>query len=107
MRRGCLTDDIQKLANEFLKRDIDQVELRLYPYIDFVIKNTGLYKLEKINWEERDILIKLAVEGHIALRGGDGFETEYIYVTKDFYNYIQKVLWLSYVETKLEEEDGN
>lgn len=37
--RGILTTEIQNKANSFLKREISQKELRLYPYIDYSIKN--------------------------------------------------------------------
>ena len=40
--RGMLTDKIQEKAVSFLNREIMQKELRLYPYIDYSIKN-GCY----------------------------------------------------------------
>lgn len=40
--RGMLTDKIQEKAVLFLNREITQKELRLYPYIDYSIKN-GCY----------------------------------------------------------------
>lgn len=41
--RGMLTDKIQEKAVLFLNREITQKELRLYPYIDYSIKN-GCYE---------------------------------------------------------------
>ena len=33
--RGMLSENIQEKALQFLKREISQKELRLYPYIDY------------------------------------------------------------------------
>lgn len=38
--RGILTEEIKQKALKFLKREIGQKELRLYPYIDYSIKNS-------------------------------------------------------------------
>ena len=93
--RGVLTEEIQNEAKKFLNREIDTTELRLYPYIDFCIKNGGYYDRSKILSEERHILSKLKDEGHLEMNGC-------FYVTLEFYNYMNRVLWLSYVETKKE-----
>ena len=44
--RGMLTDKIQEKAVSFLNREITQKELRLYPYIDYSIKN-GCYPMRR------------------------------------------------------------
>ena len=55
--RGILTDNIQKKAKEFLKREITVKELRLYPYIDYSIKNNCQgWSFTKITPEEKEIL---------------------------------------------------
>ena len=89
--RGQLTEDIQKLTKDFLGREITVRELRLYPYLDFVMKNEQKLDPNKINQEERDILRKLKDEGHIE-GGASGLS-----MTKEFYDYINQVLWLGYV----------
>lgn len=94
--RGELTEEIQTEAKRFLNREIDTIELRLYPYIDFCIKNGGYYDRSKISGEERQILSKLKDEGHLEMNGC-------FYVTLKFYDYMNRVLWLSYVETKKDE----
>lgn len=45
-KRGCLNPEVQKIAKGFLGREITTRELRLYPYIDYCIKND---KPEQIN----------------------------------------------------------
>ena len=89
--RGQLTEQIQSLAKGFLGREITTVELRLYPYLDYVMKNGQRIEPIRINQEDRDILKTLKQEGHIE-GGASGLS-----MTKEFYDYINQVLWLGYV----------
>lgn len=89
--RGQLTDKIQELAKGFLGREITIRELRLYPYLDYVMKNEQQIEPNHINQEERKILQKLREENHIE-GGASGLS-----MTKEFYDYINQVLWFSYV----------
>ena len=100
MGRGQLTDEIQKLAKEFLKREIDTTELRLYPYFDFVMKNDQYIDPRKINGDDRKVLSRLRSEGYIDYHS-ETFDDKpmrtYLTLTKEFYDYINQVLWLAYV----------
>ncbi len=89
--RGKLTNEINEIALKFLGRNIDTIELRLYPYLDYVMKNEQRLKIEHINQPEREILATLKREGHI--EGG----ITGLSMTKEFYDYIQEILWLGYV----------
>jgi len=89
--RGQLTDKIQELAKDFLGREITTKELRLYPYLDYVMKNEQKIEPRRVNQEERDILQKLREGNHIE-GGASGLS-----MTKEFYDYINQVLWLGYV----------
>ena len=89
--RGQLTEKIQTLAKDFLGREIDTDELRLYPYIDYQMKNSQLIEPKHINKENRAVLSTLRKEGHIE-GGASGLS-----ITKEFYDYINQVLWLGYV----------
>lgn len=90
--RGILTTEIQNKANSFLKREISQKELRLYPYIDYSIKNGCQgWSYSKID-EEIKILNRLYDERHII------YSPEKIIVTRNFYDFIQDILAISYVE---------
>lgn len=89
--RGQLNNEIQKAAKKFLSREITVRELRLYPYLDYVMKNEQKIEPNHVNQEERDILQVLKQEGHIE-GGMTGLS-----MTKEFYNYINEVLWLGYV----------
>ena len=91
MARGALTDEIQQLANEFLGRPITTAELRLYPYLDCLMKNEQKINPQHINRDDRDILGTLRQEEHI--EGG----VSGLSMTKEFYDYINQVLWYGYV----------
>ena len=91
--RGILTDNIQKKAKEFLKREITVKELRLYPYIDYSIKNNCQgWSFTKITPEEKEILDRLMDEKHLV------YSPEKIIISRQFYDYMQNILALSYVE---------
>ena len=89
--RGQLTEEIQKIAKSFLGREITVRELRLYPYLDYVMKNSQKIEPIHINQEEKGILSVLRKEGHV--EGGAGG----LSMTKEFYEYINQILWFSYV----------
>lgn len=91
--RGVLTEEIKTKASEFLKRDITQKELRLYPYIDYCIKNTcQRWSYDKLDLDEIAILNKLYDEEHIV------YSPEKIMVSRPFYDFMQDILAMSYVE---------
>jgi len=89
--RGALNDKIQELAKAFLGREITVRELRLYPYFDYVMKNNQKLDPRLINQEEREIFAVLKKEKHL-----DGGMTG-LRMTKEFYDYINQVLWYGYV----------
>lgn len=99
MPRGMLTDEIKEFAEKFLGREFDITELRLYPYLDYCLKNGGKYESKRVNWEEEKIMMQLAFECRMKV------EENSFSVTKSFYDFIQEVLWMSYVEDKLILED--
>jgi hypothetical protein len=97
-KRGALSPQIQELCKEFLGREISTVELRLMPYIDYVMKNNQRIDPSKINQEEREVLSTLRKEGYIE-GGASGLS-----ITKEYYDFIQQILWLGYVCIIHEEE---
>ena len=92
MGRGQLSDAVQEVAQKVLGRPLSCIsELRLLPYLDFVMKNEQKIDPWKINEEDRNILKELKAEGHI--KGGIcGLQ-----MTKEFYDAIQEILWIGYV----------
>lgn len=95
MSRGCLTEQIQEVAKKFLGREITTNELRLYPYIDYVLKNGSHIDRTKLSIQEESIIDVWKEDGHLNWDYG-----AIISVTKDFYDYMQEILWLSYVEVE-------
>ena len=97
--RGMLTNKIQEKAVAFLGREITQKELRLYPYIDYSIKNDCYgWSYDKMDEKEIVILNKLYDEKHII------YSPERIIITREFYNYIQDVLAIGYVDEFIEND---
>lgn len=96
--RGILTENIKEKALQFLKREISQKELRLYPYIDHAIKNgcVDWSFYSRMDLEELNILSRLEDEGHLI------YSSEKIIVSKAFYDFMQEMLALGYVEEFLD-----
>ena len=88
--RGKLTEKIQEIARYRIGREITTTELRLYPYLDFVIKNDQKIDERRINNEEKKLLYILMQEKHID-------NLNFLSMSKEFYYYIQEVLWEAYV----------
>ncbi len=91
--RGILTDEIKEKSKMFLGREITQKELRLYPYIDYSIKNACQgWSYDKMDSEEVSILDKLCDENHLI------YSPEKVIVSRKFYDFMQDVLATGYVE---------
>ncbi len=97
MGRGILTKRIQKKAKKFLGREITVTELRLYPYLHYTMMNEQYIKKHQVNCKDYEILSVLRKEGYIK----DG--TKGLAITRDFWDYINDVLWYSYVVQEAEE----
>ena len=90
--RGKVTDEIRAKAKLLLGiDDISTTELRLMPYVQFVMVNNQKIEPNKINQEERDILSKWRKLGWI-----EGGAAE-MSISKEFWDAIHELLWLGYV----------
>ena len=109
--RGKITSGIKQKSQELLGYEIDQAEIRLMPYMDFVMKNEQRIDLHKISSEEMDILSKWVRKGFI-LEGvtekgrPNQSEGEVIVLEKKFYDAVQEILWLGYVLREVRNECG-
>lgn len=90
-RRGKLTSSIEAKMIAFLKRETSQDELRLYPYLLYVMVNDQKIDPNKINGVERSILSLLRAEGHIE-GGASGLA-----ISREFYDFASDVVWDAYV----------
>ena len=89
--RGMLTTDVQKAAKIIIGRGITLRELRLIPYIQYVMCNDRKLKIQCINEEERKILQQWKKQGHIQ-GGASGLA-----ITKHFWDFMCEVLFIAYV----------
>lgn len=90
--RGQLTRRIKEKSQELLGYEMDQTELRLMPYIMYVMVNKQRIELEKINSADRAILSKWREAGHI--EGGAGG----LRITQEFWNILCEIVRLGYVD---------
>ena len=90
--RGVLTKEVQEIAKKHIDREIDRTELRLIPYIQYIMVNEQRLDISKINQDERVILRKWKDSGLVE-GGATGLS-----ITEDFWNFICEVLFQSYVK---------
>lgn len=90
--RGMLDERVQAASKLFFGREISTEELRLIPYIHYVMTNERRLDPNRVNWEERKILRVWKDEGHIE-GGASGLS-----ITKPFWDYMCEVLFYSYVD---------
>lgn len=92
MARGQLTQVVSDCARRVLGiEDIGITELRLMPYIQYQMMNEQRLDPRKINEDERKILSVWREKGWIE-GGASGLN-----ITKEFWDGINEILWLSYV----------
>jgi hypothetical protein len=91
-KRGQLTDRIKEKSKELLGYEISQRELRMLPYIQYVMTNEQRIDPNRINSEEREILSKWRKDGHIEGGASD------LKITKEFWNIICELIFLGYVD---------
>ena len=90
MRSG-ITKEIKEKSKELLGYEITWVELRLMPYIQYVLENTRKIDRAKINEEEEEIIQKWMDQGWILKR-------DPLAVTKKFWDAMSELIWLAYVK---------
>lgn len=91
--RGQLTERVSIKAKELLGRDIDVTELRMMPYLQYQMMNEQRIDPNKCNGDDRKVLAKWREEGHIE-GGASGLG-----ITKEFWDIINEILFLAYVDT--------
>jgi len=95
--RGILTKEVQEIARRHIGRDIDETELRLIPYVQYVMVNDQKLDMNKINQDDRKILRKWKDAGLVE-GGASGLS-----ITKDFWDFACEILFQSYVMREGEE----
>ena len=92
--RGVLVESVRKRARELLGREITTDELRLMPYIQFVMVNEQFFDNRKLNSADREVIRKWQDEGYLELGA------ENVMITKKFWDIINELIYLSYVERR-------
>jgi hypothetical protein len=90
--RGEYTAEVAAYMESFLGRPSSRVELRLIPYLQYVMVNEQKLDPLKLNAEERDVIALLRDAGHVE-GGMTGFR-----VTEEFWNFMCGVLLIAYVD---------
>ncbi len=92
-KRGQLTPGVQNVAMAHLGREITQEELRLIPYFHYELLNGRYLDPRKLNALEQRLIAKWEDEGHIRAVGD-----QILTCRRPFYDFINEVLWLTYVD---------
>lgn len=95
-KRGMLTPEITIKALEVLDTEITQVELRLMAYVQYLLTNSENIDPNKVNSDDRVALNLWRHRGWIEGGASD------LAVTKEFWDAMGEILWLGYVEGKLD-----
>lgn len=91
-KRGEVTPEVQELAVKLMGREITKTELRLMVHIDYCLKNFHEIDERRLNDEDDDVLYKWQQEEHCWV------VAEIVTCTREFYNILQEILWLAYVD---------
>lgn len=92
MGRGALSQKCSDKSREVMGREITLTELRLMPYIQYVMCNEQRIDPRKVNQDEREVLELWRKEGHIQ-GGASGLS-----ITKEFWDAINEIIFIAYVE---------
>jgi len=91
-KRGQLTERIKQKSLELLGYEMSQTELRLMPYIQYIMVNEQKIDMRKVNQDDREILSNWRKIGYIE-GGASGLA-----ITKDFWDIIHEIIFLGYVD---------
>lgn len=89
--RGQLNIKVQEVAKNFLGVGLTTTELRLIPYLQYVMVNDQKIQPCKINQKERIILQQWKCRGFLE-GGASGLN-----VTKEFWDFMCEILFYGYV----------
>ena len=90
--RGALTHEVNDKAKELMGRELTLCELRIMPYVQYVMMNEQKIDPRKCNQDDRNVLNKWRKEGHIE-GGASGLA-----ITKEFWDFMHEILFIAYVD---------
>ena len=89
-----ITDRIKEASMRLFNREITQKELRLMPYIQYVMVNNKKIDPDKIDDQERQMIYDWANAGYLEF----DLSGEILNVSFDFYQKISEIIYLGYVD---------
>ena len=92
-QRGVLTAEIQKKAKDLLGYDLSVHELRLMPYIQYIVTNEKRIYREHLKEVDKAILEFWIEKGYIS-----GDLNYHIEITKSFWDAMCEILYIGYVD---------
>ena len=95
LRRGEVTKRIRARSIELLGYPITKPELRLMPYLMYVMVNSHVIDDRKLNDEDHDVLDKWRAAGHVI-----STTSKRIKITQEFWCFICEFIWLGYVDLR-------
>lgn len=96
--RGMITDEIAALGTDMLGHPMTQLELRLFPYIQYCAINNEQIDIRKTTEEEREILRGWEDKGF----GIFCSVSQPVALTREFWDFTFNVLWESYATKAIE-----
>ena len=91
-KRGQVTDRIRAKSKELLGYELGTTELRLMPYVQYVMANDQRIYPRRCSQADREILSKWRKAGHIE-GGASGLS-----LTKEFWDILCEIIFLGYVD---------
>lgn len=91
-QRGMLTDRIKEKSLKLLGYEITTIELRLMPYIQYIMVNNHILEIVYFNKEEDEILNKWQEMKFIDINNSK------ISITKEFWDILSEIIYLGYVD---------
>lgn len=95
--RGELTQKIKNESIKLIGYEIKKDELKLIPYLHHCLINFCFLDNNKINYNEHKILCEWDRKNFINFIPA---ESKVILMDKDFWNFMNKMLYMSYVNQK-------
>ncbi len=94
--RGQLTQRIKDKAQSLLGYEITQEELRLMPYLQYVMVNNGILDARKISPTEMEVIEGWREKGYV------GGELPVMTMSEGFWDIINHLIYLGYVDLNRE-----
>lgn len=99
--RGIISQRIKEKSKELLGYEISQEELRLFNHLVYVLCNSQRLEYRKVNPDLEDLKTYRQrgwITAGITQGKGRIMVGEKLRVTKDFWNAMNEIVWLGYVD---------